>query len=656
MDGNAILSALYMLASVEHFLALLTGVGLGLVVGIIPGLGGLVGLSLLLPFMFGMDPTLALPMMIGLLAPTTTSDTFPAILMGIPGTAASQATVVDGFPLARDGQAARALGAAFTSSMIGGIVGALLLSVAIFFARPLVMAMGFAEQMLLVVLALTMVGSLTGSDPIKGIGAGCIGLLIGTIGVAPATGIERTTFGSLYLIDGLALTVVALGLFALPEIFDLLRSKGAIAKNATLSSGIGRGIRDALRNWWLVLRCSGLGALIGALPGLGGTVVDWIAYGFTIQTSKVRDRFGKGDIRGVIGPESANNAKEGGALIPTLLFGIPGSGSMAILLGGLVMIGVEPGVAIFHNDLNLAYLIIWSLALANIMGAIFALAATRQIAKLTTIRFELIAVVLLVAVVFAATQATRSWNDVLLLVTIGVLGVLFKTGGWSRPALLIGYFLSPELETTLYQTVQVYGFDFFARPQSVFLIALIVISVTAAIRIGRPRKAAADTKPKKNDTASTGEPAPDGTVALGLGIAGVAFAGIVAVTVLDQPFLGRVYPLTIAAITAVLSAVVLLRQLRAGIGTGAPESATYVQPFALFLTLLAFIALLGLPIGGGAFALVTLLRRKDLGLQSVLISAALAFAMPAFFGYALNLRSPGGLVPMLLDLPNYVGG
>src|SRR6056297_2363032 len=179
MDIQIVIDALTQLFEPAHLGFLLLGTALAMVVGVLPGLGGLAGLSLLLPFVFNMEASHALAMMIGLLAPTTTSDAFPSVLMGIPGTSASQATVVDGFPLAKKGEGAKALGAAFMSSMIGGIVGALLLSVAVFFARPLVMAVGFAEQMLLVMLALTMVGTLTGSDPIKGIAAACIGLLIG---------------------------------------------------------------------------------------------------------------------------------------------------------------------------------------------------------------------------------------------------------------------------------------------------------------------------------------------------------------------------------------------------------------------------------------------------------------------------------------------
>ena len=263
--------------------------------------------------------------------------------MGIPGTAGSQATVVDGFPLAKNGQATRALSAAFISSIFGGLFGALILSLTIFFAMPIILAMGFGEQMMLIILALTMVGMLTGKNIWKGFASFGIGLMIGAMGSAPMTGEGRLDFGSDYLIDNIPLVIIGLAMFATPEIVDLLRRNSSISDKASLSNkGWTEGLKDWWEHKWLSIRCATIGCLVGALPGLGGTVIDWIAYGHAVQTSKNNHTFGKGDIRGVIAPESANNAKEGGALIPTLLFGIPGSGSMAILLGGFILIGIEP--------------------------------------------------------------------------------------------------------------------------------------------------------------------------------------------------------------------------------------------------------------------------------------------------------------------------
>ncbi|MDH3702308.1 MAG: tripartite tricarboxylate transporter permease, partial [Alphaproteobacteria bacterium] len=464
----------------KHMFFLALGTIIGLLVGILPGLGGIAGLSVVLPFVFDMEPSHALSMMIGLLAPTTTSDTFPSVLMGIPGTSGSQATVVDGFPMAKRGEGARALGAAFTASLFGGVFGAIILTFAVFAARPIILAMGFGEQLLLIVLALSMIGMLTGTSALKGLATCAIGLLIGSIGAAPATGEFRLTFGSVYLSDGIRIVIVGLAMFALPEIVDLLRRSTKISETGTLGHGWMEGFKDAFRHKWIVLRCATIGCIVGALPGLGGSVVDWIAYGHIIQTTKDRENFGKGDIRGVLAPESANNAKEGGAMIPTLLFGIPGSGSYAILLGGFVLVGIEPGITMMTEHLNLTFMMIWSLALANVLGAGLCLLLANYVALLTTIRYAILAPFMIVLIFFAAFQATRDWYDLIALMVIGTLGVFLKRFGWSRPALLIGFFLAPRLEPKIYQAAQVYGWTFFERPIVIALLILTILSIWAA--------------------------------------------------------------------------------------------------------------------------------------------------------------------------------
>ena len=475
-------SAFFQLFELTHLLFLFGGTLLGLVVGILPGLGGTSGLALVLPFVYSLEPSYALAMMIGVLAPTTTSDTFPAVLMGIPGTAGSQATVMDGFPLSKKGMAARALSAAFCSSLMGGVFGALILSISIYYAIPIIMAFGFGEQFLLIILALLMVGALTGENFIKGITACILGLIIGSIGSAPITGDLRFTFGTLYLVEGVPIVIVGLGLFALPEIVGLLDSKGAIAKALKNEEGWFRGIKDVFKNWFLVLRCSSIGCIVGALPGLGGTVVDWIAYSHLRQTSKDTLNIGKGDIRGVIAPESANNAKEGGALIPTLLFGIPGSGNKVLLLGGFILIGIEPGLEMVTTHLDLTYLMIWSLAIANILGAGLCIGFASHISKLTLVRYYILAPVMIVLIFFATFNINRDWYDFIGLLGFGLIGITFKAFGWSRPALLIGFFLSTKVELLSYQTQAVYGLTFLARPVSIILIVLCFGTILLLLR------------------------------------------------------------------------------------------------------------------------------------------------------------------------------
>ena len=319
---------------------LVLGVAMGLAIGVFPGLGGIAGLSLLLPFMFGMDPILGLALMIGMIAVIPTSDTFASVLMGIPGSSASQATVLDGFPMAKNGKAARALSAAFASSLFGGLMGAAFLTVFILVARPIVLMFKSPELLMVSIFGLSMVGILAGRIAIKGVVAAGLGLLVGSIGEGPFAGeLRMSSYDYPYLTDGLKLVIVGLGIFAIPEVIALLRQDKAISDRQALGGGWADGIRDWWSNKWLSMRCSLIGVIVGVIPGLGGSVVDWIAYGHTIQTAKDKSQFGSGDVRGVIGPESSNNAKEGGGLVPTLLFGIPGSGSMAIFIGALALLG-----------------------------------------------------------------------------------------------------------------------------------------------------------------------------------------------------------------------------------------------------------------------------------------------------------------------------
>jgi TctA family transporter len=478
---EAFFQSLMTLMTPAHLLLLVGGVVLGLCVGILPGLGGIVGMTILLPVIYGMDPHNAFALLIGMVAVIPTSDTFPSVMMGIPGSSASQATIMDGYPLARKGEAARALGAAFTASLIGGLIGASVLTLIIPIARPLVLAFGSPELFMLAVLGMSMVGVLSGNAPIKGIIGAGIGLMLGAIGDAPAVTEYRYTFGIDYLMDGVSLVIVGLGLFAFPEIIDLLIKGRPISEKAELGKGWLDGVMDTIRHKFIVMRCAVIGVVIGFIPGLGGSVVDWIAYGHVIQTSKDRERFGKGDIRGVIAPESANNAKEGGGLIPTFLFGIPGSGSMAVFLGGLLILGIQPGPSMVTENVDLLYTAIWSLALANIFGAGLALLLSKPITKLTVVPFNYLAPFMILIITFASYQATYSWGDLIALLLVGVLGWLMKQFGWPRPAALIGFVLAGNLEQYLFISVQRYGWGWVARPGVIVMAVIIVASLSASI-------------------------------------------------------------------------------------------------------------------------------------------------------------------------------
>ncbi|HUF87888.1 MAG TPA: tripartite tricarboxylate transporter permease [Thermohalobaculum sp.] len=668
---DVFLAALADLFTLEHFLYMFVGVVIGLMVGVLPGLGGIAGLSLLIPFLYGMDAVSALAMLIGLVAVIPTSDTFASVLMGIPGSSASQATVLDGFPLAKKGQAARALSAAFVSSLFGGLVGAIILTGFVLIARPLILAFGSAELFMLSVFGLSMVGVLSGRSLFKGLAACGLGLVLGSVGAAPATGEFRMVFGIDYLYDGIPLVVVALGLFAIPEIVDLLRRDRPIAGGGKLGAGWLQGVRDWAQNWFLSLRSAGIGCVIGAIPGLGGSVVDWIAYGHAVQTSRDTSKFGEGDIRGVIAPESSNNAKEGGGLLPTLLFGIPGSGSMAVFLGGMVLIGIEPGPSMVTSELNLTYSIIWSLAVANVMGAGLCLLLAHPIARLTTIPFPTLAPFMIMVVCFAAFQATRALEDLVALLAIGAVGILMRRFGWPRPALLIGYVLAPQSETYLYQAVQFYGWNFVLRPGVLIIAALILVSVWFGARNRVDDSAPTPAKGAAKGAAGPGAAHVAGRAPLTDRAPQIAFTllalGIFGFALWDaarHTFLGAVFPMAMASVTAFF-ALMLLGVLVLG-SSGNPavfdhevegehvgeEGIGHLWGGAGWIAgLVAATALVGfyLAMIGFFIAFLRLRARASWGRTLILTAAAALFV--AGLANALTLNFPYGWLQSVVDLP-----
>jgi len=484
---DAALSALQDLLVPVRLLFLFMGVLMGLVLGAIPGLGGLVGLAILLPFTFDMDPTMAFAIMIGLLSITSTSDTIPSVLFGVPGTAASQATIMDGHPMAKRGEAGRALGAAYMASLIGGLFGALVLALMIPVLRPIVMAFGAPEFFMMGILGISMVAVLSGRAPLKGMVAGAVGMTVGMVGMDPQSGVHRWVFNQLYLMDGLPLVPVSLGIFAIPEVVDLVIKGTRIAdvpKEAL--KGVMTGIRDALRHWFLIIRCSALGVWIGAIPGLGAAVVDWFAYGHAMQSERgATETFGKGDVRGVIAPESANNAKEGGALVPTVAFGVPGSASMALLLGAMTIQGLTPGPAMLSTHLDVTFTLVWSIAIANIFGTALCLLSTNLLAKVSLVRIHLLAPLITAMVFLAAYQSSRNYGDLWSLLFFSVLGWFMKRFGWPRPPIILGLVLSKIIENNLNITVTRYGAAWLSRPIVIAIVLLTLGSLVYGFRTQR---------------------------------------------------------------------------------------------------------------------------------------------------------------------------
>lgn len=469
--------ALTIVLSPERLMLLVLGVVAGLCLGLVPGVGGLTGFALLVPFTYTMDPFAAFGLLLGMHSVIATSEVVTAVLFGVPGGAASQATVLDGLPMAKRGEASRALSAAYLSSMLGGIIGAVVLALMLPVVRPVVLSMATPEMLGLTIFGISMVAVLSGNAPARGVVAACFGILIGMIGTNVQTGQERWTGGLLYLQDGIPLVPIILGIFALPELCDLAIQRTSVAaKGAALNSrqGMRQGIVDTFQNWFLVLRCSGMGALLGMIPGITGAVTDWIAYGHAMQTSKgAKETFSKGDVRGVIAPESANNAREGGMLVPMLAFGIPGGAATAILLGALMVHGFIPGPDMLTKHLDMTFSMVWSIAIANIFGAGLCFLLSGQFAKIATLRFTLIVPIVMPIVYIGALEASHSWGDMILLLLAGLLGCIMKYLKWARPPLVLGLVLGALIERYMSISSMRYGAEWLLRPG---VLVLLVIS------------------------------------------------------------------------------------------------------------------------------------------------------------------------------------
>ena len=483
MDASLLdvaITALSVLLEPERLFYLGMGTIIGLALGIMPGVGGVAGLALLLPFTFNLDAYSAFAFMLGLGAVTSTSDTIPAVLFGVPGTSASQATVLDGHSMAKNGEAGRALSAAYAASLIGGLWGAFLLGLTIPVLRPILMNINSPELLAFSIFGLSMVSALSGSMPLRGLSMAGFGILLSMVGGDPQTGQERWTFDTLYLVDDLPLLPVALGLFALPEICDVAARRTAISDTSKyeLKEGMLVGLRDVFKNWWLVAKCGSLGAMIGAIPGLGSAVVDWFAYGYAAKSIKDADKtFGKGDVRGVIAPESANNAKEGGSLVPTIAFGVPGSASMALLLGGFMIHGLVPGKSMVTDNLDVTYTMVWSIALANILGAGLCFAFSGQFAKIATLRYTLVIPAIISIMMVGAYQASADWGDLFTLLIFGVVGWMMKHLKWPRPPLILGFVLGGIVEDYMRISYQIYEWAWVLKPVCTVMLVLAALSL-----------------------------------------------------------------------------------------------------------------------------------------------------------------------------------
>jgi putative tricarboxylic transport membrane protein len=552
---------------------MLLGTAIGFVVGILPGLGGPTTLALMLPFTFKMSPVEAFAFLLGMAVVTATTGDITSILLGIPGEPTTASTIVDGHPMAKNGEAGRALGAALTSSLVGAIFGAVVLALAIPVVRPLVLTFGSPEFFMLALLGVTFVAALSGEALLKGLIAGGMGLWLATIGLDPVSGTQRYTLGQLFLWDGIGLVPLTIGFFAIPEVIDLAVQGTSIARlEMARLGGVWEGVRDTFRHWQLVLRCSAVGTFVSIIPGMGAATTQWLAYAHAVQSSPDRSRFGKGAVEGVLGPGAANNSSLGGSLITTLAFGVPASVMMAILLGGFLIQGLIPGPpmltpARLGGHLTLTFSLVWTIVIANVITVAVCLGFVKQLARITQVRGSLLIPFILLLVYLGAFAEKNAVQDLLVMLVFGALGWAMVQLGWPRPPLVLGLVLGPLAENKLFLATDNYGAAWLGRPGVLTLLGIMLVGLAYPL-LREPRRE----RPALPDSAERAlqEPRavkPGGRASLGFGWAtafSVLLVGVFGWAAWQSRTFGfraGLFPWAVGVPTLVLAVVQLVRTL-----------------------------------------------------------------------------------------------
>ena len=490
---DAIVGGLSALFTLQAVLFLLIGVVYGLVIGILPGLGGVVAMALLLPFTYGYQPAATLALLLGAHIATIWGDSVTSILFSVPGSAKGLALCFDGYPMTKQGQAKRALAASATGALLGGIIGAVFLALSIPLIRPVILALGPSEYLMMALWGLTVIATFSEGSLMKGLIASLLGVLVAFIGTDVVTATPRFTFGSELLMDGISFPVAMVGLFAVSEMMKLAIKGTPIVDRALVPevSTVWQGIKDAFHHRWLIVRSSMLGLWIGVLPGVGATVAGLAAYAQAVQTSKTPERFGKGAVEGVIAPDATMGANEGGGLMPTLAFGIPGGESMAILLVAFVGLGIVPGPEMLTKHLDLVFSMVWIIVIANIGVTLIGLAIIPWLARLPGLQANLMVPTVLSVCVVGAYAVRGRIDDVVVAALFGVLGYFMDKYRYSRANFVIGMVLAVMIERNLHISLTLHGNDFLLeRPIALVLLVLVVVtSALPFVRTWRRRKA-----------------------------------------------------------------------------------------------------------------------------------------------------------------------
>ena len=439
---------------------LLLGVVVGTTFGALPGLGSIVALSIALPFTYGMDSMLAMFLFAGIMSSVTFGGSVPAILLNTPGTPPNAATCFDGYPLAQRGEGARAVAVSATSCFVGSVGGAVVTLALLPVIKPIVFAFGPPEFFWLVVFGLVMIAFASRANMVKGLVGGGIGVMLSLVGYSDMYDSFRYTMGSNYLWDGIPLVPFVVGLFAVSELISYSARGGATvtadkAADINWRGQVLVGVMDVLSRPMQWIRASAIGAGIGIIPGLGGAVAAFMSYFVGMKHTTEPDLYGKGSVEGIIASETANDAKEGGALLPTVAFGLPGSPDMAILLGAFILHGLQPGPLMLRDHMDLIYALLFGIVVSQIATSGLGLLATPLLARLSVLPSRWIAPFVLVLVFVGTYMVRTNIFDVFMAVAAGIFGYLLRRYGFPLITIVIGYILGPLAERSYLQSMQI---------------------------------------------------------------------------------------------------------------------------------------------------------------------------------------------------------
>lgn len=652
---DAALTALSSFADPTMWLFLGAGVLVGIIIGVIPGLGGTGAVAVLLPFVFVLEPNQAIAMIIGAVAVVHTSDVITSVVLGIPGSAAASVFLLDGHEMAKKGQGGRALAASFIASMIGGLIGILALTVIVPIAQPIVTAFGSPEIFALIVMGVFLTALLSKGNIVKGLLISAFGLILGMIGVSPISAEYRFTFGSEYLTDGIGLVAAALGIFGLSEILDLAARKTKIAQgDMNIGGGWGAGFRDILRHWGDVLRGSAVGVGVGFLPGVGATAGSWLSYGQAQAVASRKpetNKFGKGDPRGVIAPSAASNGIESGSLIPTLLFGVPGAAPFALLLGVLLIFGIQPGPSLIVNELDLVYFIVWAFAIASVLGSILAFLMSRPLAKLSYVPFPYLAAALIPILFLSGFQEPLNLNVFYMMLGLGVVGWICKMTNIPRAPFLIAYVLAEPLERYYFLTVNVFSpVEWMTRP----FVLVVILIVAGAVAVPLFKKFMRKSKENAAGTQLSEKSDLPVPASLDISVSVIFLAFFAGAIALSTQFSdsGKLFPLAVGVIGIALGIISLVKDIRGARAVEFPSSAKHlwldrlrVVSISLFwvLAYIWLVFLAGMMIGTIFFAIAFLRLVARMRLRSTIVyTTGIGIAIFLLSEYA-QLVLPAGL-------------